>query len=159
MAEWLFGVTLATALGCGLMAGVFFAFSVSVMGALGRLPAPQGISAMQSINLTILNPVFLGVFMGTAVLSAVVSVAALLNMQNASAVYLLAGGVFYLVGCFGVTAVFNVPKNEKLASVAPHEPASAHLWATYLTRWTAWNHVRTFASLAATALLTIGLGI
>ena len=42
--------TLATTLGCGLNAGVFFAFSTFVMPALKRLPAAQGIAAMQSIN-------------------------------------------------------------------------------------------------------------
>jgi hypothetical protein len=45
--EW---ATLGTALGCGLLAGVFFAFSAFVMPALRRLPASQGIAAMQSIN-------------------------------------------------------------------------------------------------------------
>lgn len=45
-----YAVTLIAALGCGLVAGVFFAFSSFVMPALKRLPPAQGISAMQSIN-------------------------------------------------------------------------------------------------------------
>jgi hypothetical protein len=58
-------------IGAGLNAGLFFIFSVCIMGALARLPAEQGIAAMQAINVVILNPLFLLVFMGTAVLSLV----------------------------------------------------------------------------------------
>jgi uncharacterized membrane protein len=57
---------LICAIGCGLIAGVFFAFSVSVMIALRRISAPCGIAAMQAINVAIINPLFLGVFLGTA---------------------------------------------------------------------------------------------
>ncbi len=46
----LFALTFVSALGCGLMAGVFFAFSAFVMHALARLPPAQGIAAMQSIG-------------------------------------------------------------------------------------------------------------
>ena len=67
-------VRLATVVGCGLMAGLFFAFSVAVMRALGRLPAAHGMAAMQSINVAILNPLFLSVFLGTALLCLVVIV-------------------------------------------------------------------------------------
>ena len=45
--DTLFALTLVSALGCGLIAGAFFAFSSFVMKALGRLPPPQGIAAMQ----------------------------------------------------------------------------------------------------------------
>jgi uncharacterized membrane protein len=52
----LYAATLATALGCGLVAGVFFAFSSFVMPALKRLPPAQGIAAMQSINKLAVTP-------------------------------------------------------------------------------------------------------
>jgi len=48
-------VTLVAALGAGLNGGVFFAFSTFVMPALSRLPASQGIAAMQSINVAAIN--------------------------------------------------------------------------------------------------------
>lgn len=150
-----FGLILLAALGCGLIAGLFFAFSVSVMRALASLPPAQGISAMQAINVVILNPVFLGVFLGTGLLSFVAIIAALLRWQAPGAFYLLAGGLLYLLGSLGVTMVFNVPRNNALASVAPDGPGSASLWADYLSRWTAWNHIRAAASLAAAAAFTI----
>jgi uncharacterized membrane protein len=115
----LFALTLAAALGCGLMAGLFFAFSVAVMKALGRLPSAEGIGAMQSINVAIINPLFLAVFFGTAAAWVLVMIASLLRWHDPDTVYLLIGGVLYLVGTFLVTLVFNVPKNNALASVAP----------------------------------------
>jgi uncharacterized membrane protein len=59
--------TLAATLGCGLNTGVFFAFSTFVMPALKRLPAVQGIAAMQSINKLAVTPAFMAVLFGTAV--------------------------------------------------------------------------------------------
>jgi len=153
----LFTLTLFAALGCGLIAGVFFAFSAFVMKALSRLSPVEGIAAMQSINIAVINPVFLAAFLGTAAACVFVMISALLRWQDPGAVYLLVGGALYLVGSFLVTIVFNVPKNEALASVAPADPESASLWAGYLANWTAWNHVRTVAALAAAASLTIAL--
>jgi uncharacterized membrane protein len=153
----LFTLALVTALGCGLIAGLFLAFSISVMKALARLPSAEGIAAMQSINIAIINPLFLSVFLGTAVGCALVIIASLLRWHYPGSVYLLVGGALYLLGSLLVTVVFNVPKNEALASVAPADPDGARLWADYLSAWTAWNHVRTVAALVAAASLTIGV--
>jgi len=153
----LFVLTLVAALGCGLMAGLFFAFSVSVMPALGRLPAAQGMAAMQTINAAILNPLFLPTFLGTAAACLGVIIFSFLRWHEPGAAYLQAGGALYLAGGLLVTIIFNVPKNEALAAVAPAAPDSARLWAGYLASWTAWNHFRAAASLAATASLTLGL--
>jgi uncharacterized membrane protein len=143
----LFALVLFSALGCGLMAGVFFA----------RLPAAQGIAAMQAINVAVLNPTFLGVFRGTAGACGLVIISAFLRWHEPGAVFLLVGGALYLVGTFRVTIVFNVPLNEALAGVAPTDPGGASLWAGYVASWTAWNHVRTVAALAAAASLMIAL--
>lgn len=153
----LFILTFATALGCGLIAGVFFAFSTFVMNALGRLQPPQGIAAMQSINITVINPWFMTAFLGTAITSIFLAVFSLLRWNQPGAAYLLIGSLFYFVGTFLVTMVFNVPLNDALAVVKPDSTEGANLWASYLTNWTLWNHIRTAAALAAAALLTIAL--
>jgi uncharacterized membrane protein len=140
-------------LGCGLMAGVFLAFSSFVMSALARLPAPQGIAAMQSINIRAITPVFMSVFLGTAVVCVFLIAAALISPPASGAEYLIAGGAVYLVGTFLVTIVFNVPRNNQLAAADPQTETAARLWSEYLRSWTAWNHVRTVASLAATGIL------
>ena len=71
-----------------------------------------------------------------------------LGLQSAGALALLAGALLYLAGSFLVPIVFNVPRNDALASVDPSSAAGAALWASYLTAWTAWNHVRTAAALS-----------
>jgi uncharacterized membrane protein len=48
-------LTFVAALGSGLVAGIFFAFSNFVMKALARVSPAQGIAAMQSINVVVLN--------------------------------------------------------------------------------------------------------
>lgn len=155
--ELIFALTLIAALGSGLIAGLFFAFSVSVMKALARVPAACGIAAMQAINVAILNPLFLGTFFGTGVASALVVAAALVGGERPGALYPIVGGLLYLVGSLFVTIAFNVPRNNALASLVPADADSASAWSSYLARWTAWNHVRTAASLAAAASLTLAL--
>jgi uncharacterized membrane protein len=146
-----------SALGTGLMAGFFFAFSILVMKALGAIQPAQGISAMQSINIVVINPWFMTPFMGMAVMSAILIVTAVARWSEPGAAYILAGGVLYLLGTFGVTMVFNVPRNNALAAVAPASAEGAALWADYLVTWTRWNHVRTIAALASAATFFVAL--
>jgi uncharacterized membrane protein len=144
---------LLAAIGCGLIGGVFFAFSTFVMQALAQQPPAQGIAVMQAINIKVINPLFMTAFLGTAVACLFLAIVAGLNWRQPHAIDLLVGSLFYLLGTFGVTIGFNVPLNESLALVQPDSAAGATLWATYLSRWTFWNHVRTLAAVAATALL------
>ena len=153
----LFILILLTALGCGIMAGVFFIFSNTVMSALGQLEPPQGIAAMQSINTVILNPIFFLVFIGTAVISVVLAVSLVWMWSQPGSIYILFGVLFYLVGSFLVTIVFNVSMNEALDKVKPDSIEAANLWAKYLTNWTAWNHVRTVACFLGSLFFTVVL--
>ena len=147
----------AAALGSGLMAGLFFVFSVFMMTALSRLGAPQGISAMQSVNAAILNPLFLIVFMGTAVLCLVTAVAAIWNWSADGSGWLLAGSLLYLVGILVVTMLFNVPLNDALAAVDPASAEGAALWERYLDVWMKWNHLRTIAGIGSLACFILAL--
>lgn len=147
----LLALTLFSVLGCGLIAGVFFAFSAFVMNALAQLPPAQGIAAMQSINVAAINPLFMAVLFGTAAICVLTAISSLLTWHEPRAVYLLAGSMLYLVGTILVTITFNVPLNDTLASTNPASADSASQWPGYVTSWTAWNHVRTAAALAATA--------
>jgi uncharacterized membrane protein len=153
----LFASTLVTALGCGLIAGVFSAFSTFVMKALAALPPAQGIAAMHSINVAVINPWFLATFLGTAALCAVLGVLSLFTWHKSGAAYLLVGSGLYLFGTVLVTGAFNVPRNEALATVDPTNADAVNLWAGYVTTWTTWNHVRTVAALAAATSLTLAL--
>ncbi len=144
-------------LGSALIGGVFFAFSSFVMKALARVPSADGIAAMQSINVVVINPSFLGAFMGTAVLSLGVVGLAVFRWNHPSAMFLLGGAVCYVAGTFLVTVFGNVPLNDRLAAVSATGPAARDVWHRYLDRWTMWNHVRTVAATAAALLYTVGL--
>ena len=139
------------------MAGIFFAFSSFIMNALGRLPPAQGIVAMQSINITVINPLFIATLFGTAAVCVGLAIFAVLRWQQPGAALVLVGGLLYLIGTIGVTAVFNVPLNNALANVEPSSVEGASVWANYLTNWTLWNHVRGAAALAAAAAFTLAL--
>jgi uncharacterized membrane protein len=156
-ARYLFSLTFTAAIGCGLIAGVFFAFSTFVMPALARLQPAQGIAAMQSVNITAINPLFMLALFGTAVACIFLTIPLLLKWHQPGAAYLLVGGLLYLVGVIGVTIAFNVPLNYALSIVKPDSIEGATLWARYLTEWTFWNHVRTLAAVAAAVAFTIAL--
>ncbi len=145
------------ALGSGLVAGIFFAFSTFVMEALDRLPPAQGIAAMQSINVVVINPWFMIAFFGTAVACIVLAIHSLLDWPGPRAAYSLVGSGLYLLGTILVTVAFNVPRNNALAAADPTTSDGARLWAGYVKGWTVWNHVRTLAALAAAAFLTIAV--
>ena len=152
-----FALKLLSALGCGLMAGVFFAFSTFVMSALARLQPPQGIAAMQAINITAINPWFMTVLFGTAAACLLLAIATLLKWQQPGAVYVLIGSLCYLVGTILVTIAFNVPLNDALAAINTDNADGANLWVSYLANWTFWNHIRTLASIVAATAFTLAL--
>lgn len=157
MDGFLFVFTLLAALGCGMMAGVFFAFSAFVMKALGSLPAEQGVAATQAINMAAVTPVFMAALFGTAVACGALVVSALLAWEERFAPYLFVGGALYLVGTILLTVAYHVPRNEALASVEAHAPGAERHWRRYLSSWTAANHLRTAAALAAATTITMAL--
>lgn len=157
MHGFLFALTLATALGAAVMGGVFYGFSVLVMKGLAKVPAPEAIRVMQSINRSALTPAFMSVFMGTTLASAALLVWSFVSWDGAYSGYVVAGSALYLVGSFTLTAGYHVPRNEALDKA---DPAQAQvLWQSYLPDWTRMNHVRGLASAAAGGLLIAALAV
>jgi uncharacterized membrane protein len=144
-------------LGSGIVGGVFYAFSSFVMKALARVPSEEGIAAMQSINVVVINPSFLGAFMGTTVISLLLTGLAIKSWGMPSAPWFLAGALFYLIGTFLVTGLGNVPLNNQLAAVAATDSSAIAVWEQYLNRWTLLNTLRTAAAVTAALALAIGL--
>lgn len=151
------GLLWFSAVGCGLMAGVYFAFSTFVMTALGRLDQAAGIAAMNAINVDIVRSLFMPLFLGTTAAGAALVVMGALRLSEPGAVSMIAGGGLYVFGMFVVTAAFNVPLNDALAAVQPSSPEASVVWAAYLKDWVLWNHVRTVASAVASALFIVVL--
>ncbi|MGB3642620.1 MAG: anthrone oxygenase family protein [Rivularia sp. (in: cyanobacteria)] len=154
-----FYLMLVTAIGSALTGGIFYAFSTFIMKALSQQPVAGGIATMQSINITVINPLFMVAFLGTGISCILITILLLLQWHQPGAIYWLAGTLFYLIGTIGVTIAFNIPLNDALAALAPKSAEAATLWKIYLTDWTFWNHIRTVAAILAAALLTISLSL
>jgi len=151
------GLLWFSAIGCGLLAGVYFAFSTFIMTALGRIDHARGISAMNAINSIILRSLFMPLFFGTTLASLILAVMTLFRWSEPGATAMLAGGLIYVAGMFLCTMFFNVPLNNALAAVDPASAETASVWARYRKDWTLWNHLRTIASTAACALYIAAL--
>jgi uncharacterized membrane protein len=149
-------LTVVATVGSGLAAAVFFAFSTFVMTALDRLPDREGLRAMQEINDAAPTPWFVVPWIGTAAVCVALVVISLRRRREASAPYVLAGSVLYLAGII-VTFADHIPKNDDLALVDPNSAGAVSAWNDYQTPWTAWNHVRTLAFVAAAILFAVAL--
>jgi uncharacterized membrane protein len=156
MSELAQTLTIIAALGSGLVAGFFFSFSFVIMGSLERVPAAQAMVTMQTINVVVLNAWFFAAFFGTALICLALAVLAFMPWSSDS-ITLLLGCALYLIGTIFVTMRFNVPLNNALAKADPASDDGVVLWARYLKVWTAWNHMRTAAPLAACACFILAL--
>jgi uncharacterized membrane protein len=141
-----------------LVGGVFLAFSDFIMRSLSLTGGVGGVEAMQVINREVFRWVFMALFLGMAAVSLVVAAYGGIFVGGAPGALMMIAGLVYVIGCFGVTVVFNVPMNEALAGMDLSSEATRDYWTgTYLPRWTFWNTVRTLACGVASALLLLGL--
>ena len=148
---------IVASLGSGMMAGLFFIFSNTIMSAFDRLPDGGAVPAMQRINEVILNPLFFALFFGTGLLSMVLLIFSVTHLAEPGALLACIGAVVYLVGSIGVTMVCNVPLNHKIAAVAAGARDLTAHWQAFRGPWTQWNHVRTVACLLAAAAFAASL--
>jgi uncharacterized membrane protein len=146
------GATLAT----GLVAGVFYAYAVSVNLGLATQPDASYVATMQAINERIENPLFFASFFG-ALLLLLATLAAHFPGPRSGRFWLVAlACVLYVGGGFLLTSFVNVPMNNELAAVEPGAPAQVLSEArdAYEGTWNFWNSVRTvFSSKAFLALV------
>jgi uncharacterized membrane protein len=145
-------LTLACAtLTTGLIAGVFYAYAVSVNLGLAAQPDASYVATMQAINGRIQNPLFFLSFFG-AVLFLLAALAVHCRRPRLGRFWLVAMAcALYIGGGFLLTAFVNVPMNDQIAGVAagasPGELARAR--AAYEGPWDFWNGVRTVLSILA----------
>lgn len=153
MSSSLVNVLLWTAaLGSGLMAGVYFAFSAFIMKAFDKIETAQSIAAMNAINDAILRSLFMPVFFGSSIISAILIIVAIIQWGEADSGLILIAGLSYFLGMFICTVVFNVPLNKLLAEVNRDTTGAQKVWSQYLKNWTKWNHLRTVSSMISCVL-------
>lgn len=133
-------LTRLSLLGFGLMAGFFFAYSVTVMPGLDDSMPDAAIAAMQGINRIVRNPVFFAAFFGAAAIPLTAGALALFQRRMRAALLMLSAGLIYAVCVIFLTAQIHVPMNDALALVAL--PGGPGVWGDYSADWTLWNHVR-----------------
>jgi uncharacterized membrane protein len=139
-----------------LMAGLFFAWSFSVMPGFARLKDREFVAAMQACNRAIQNPVFFAAFFGAPVFLIISTV--LHYAQPARFAFLLAAFLIYAVGTFGVTIFGNVPLNNSLDRFVlekASEEETARQRANFEWHWNNLNHIRSLSSTIALMLVVI----
>lgn len=151
-------VLLAATLATGLMAGLYFAFSVAVMPGLGASDDRTLIEAMQRINVAILNGWFSLAFGGALVLGGVAAALHWRGDGRAALPWIIAGVILYAASLI-VTMGFNVPLNDKLAAAGDpakiHDPAAVR--EQFESAWLRWNVARVLTTTAALGCLAWAL--
>ena len=141
----------------GLMAGVYFTFSVFVMKALDELPSLHAAQAMNKINDVIVNTLFLPIFFGSTIWYAGVIVWSITDWQNSQSILMILAASIYIVGMFLVTAFGNVPLNNRLKTLEENSDELVEYWSRYFHDWMLFNHLRTVSCIAACGILTSAL--
>jgi uncharacterized membrane protein len=139
----------------GLMSGLLYGWSVSVIPGTKRVPAGNYVDTMQHINRAIINPAFIIPFMGIPL---VLGGAAVMQFRAGDhrRGWLLAGATAtYVVGVLGVTIGRNVPLNDALEAFdlrGSTSDAVERRRTTYERPWNRWHYLRTAASVGSFAL-------
>ncbi|MEL6559612.1 MAG: DUF1772 domain-containing protein [Bacteroidota bacterium] len=151
-------VLLMSILLTGLTAGLCFTWSNAVTPGIGRLGDGGFLQAFQQMNRAIINPPFLIVFMGPAILLFLNAYLAKTDQQLRFYTFLFAA-ILYFIGVAMVTIFKNVPLNEVLDKTdlaTATEVEMALLREKFEYSWNRWHLVRSATSTAAFVALLIG---
>jgi uncharacterized membrane protein len=150
-------VLIITTLFSGLMAGLFYAWSISVTPGLAKINDVSYLQAFQSMNRAILNPLFFVFFLGLVLLLPLLSYLTFQTSTGNQFWYVLAATILYFVGIMGVTVGGNVPLNNALEalqieSMTPEQMDEFR--KGFESKWNRLNSIRTISS-AITFLLLV----
>lgn len=138
-----------------LTAGLFYAYSCSVILGLGKLSDIEYLKAMQSINKEIQNPMFFATFIGSLPM---LLLSIYLHKQEANFWLLIAASIIYFVGVFGVTGAGNVPLNNALEDfniLSADSEAITRQRHLFENKWNMLNHVRSICATLTVVLLIL----
>ncbi|SNQ51170.1 Uncharacterized membrane protein [Frankia canadensis] len=145
-------VTLPTAALSGITGGVLFGFSILVMPALRRAPAPSAIRSMQQINVVAPHSLLMLPLFGSALGCVGVGIWALGHWGRPGSQLLLLGAIAGAASLL-VTAAINIPLNNGLADLNPDAVGAADTWLRYVSRWSVANHIRSLLAFVCTGAL------
>ena len=152
------GALVVATITTGLMAGLYYAYACSVMPGLSRTDERTFVSAMQQINVAIINPWFFISFFGALVFTALAAVLHLRGDGQAVLPWIAAAFVLY-VATLVITVGFNVALNNELAAAGDPDRIAdlATVRERFEASWVRWNIARAVASTAAFGCLTWAL--
>jgi uncharacterized membrane protein len=143
----------------GLMTGVFFIYGNAIMPGLRRTDDRTFVGAFQATDRAIINPLFLGIFLGALVLTGLAAALHLGEDGRSVLPWAVAAFVLYLAVVV-VTMGINVPLNDALKAAGDPDRI-ADLAAVRErfneARWVRWNLARTVASTVAFGCLAWAL--
>jgi uncharacterized membrane protein len=143
---WRSAALLAATVSTGMMAGLFAAFAYAVMPGLARAGNRVLVVAMQRINESIQNGLFLLLFAGALVFTAIAAALHLGAGRRAALPGIIVALVLY-VATLVITFAANIPLNTLLADGGDADPAG--LRDRFEATWVRWNIVRTVTCSAA----------
>jgi len=143
----------------GLSAGLFYAWSVSVIPGTQKLSDATYMETMQSINKAILNPAFFLIFFGPLIF---LVVSCIYEYPNTHIVFwlLIVATITYTFGTIGVTALGNVPLNDQLEALqlSTMDPTQMEEFRKYYEEnWNRLHLIRTVFSVISFALSVLAL--
>ena len=150
-------LTIATVF-AGLMAGLFYAWSISVTPGIAQVNDQNYLQAFQSMNRAILNPAFFTAFMGQAVLLPLLSYLFYQSPIEGQFRYILGATLLYWVGCMAITMFGNVPLNETLEALQIDRlsPEQSSIFRKgFEQKWNRLNWIRTISTLLSLILLIV----
>jgi uncharacterized membrane protein len=134
------------ALALGVMAGLFFTFSNTIMPSLGRSEDRTFVEAMQKINVVIVNGRFLVFFVGALIAAGIAAALHLTTGSRRALPWLLIAFALYLAVII-ITGTINIPLNNKLNAASLTDASAAR--DAFETVWNRWNLARTVLSFGA----------
>lgn len=136
-----------------LQAGLFYAWSCSVMLGFARLNDREFVAAMQQTNRAIQNPVFFASFFGAPI--SLIAATVFHYNQPPRFWFLLAATIIFLVGTFGVTVFGNVPLNNRLDRFDLEAATGEEINLLRRNFESGWNDLNTIRSVTATIAVVL----
>ena len=151
-------ILMAATLTTGMLAGLYYGWSTSVMPGLNRVTPRAAIEGFRGMDAAIINPVFMMSFLGAPFLAAGAA-ALLLGKDHRALLWGVGAAALLNVAGLITTAAFNVPLNNHVHRLG--DPASiadpAKEWSDFYGPWMLWHNIRTAGHTVAFALLSWAL--